>query len=554
MGEILYLEPDEEITSVIDKLRQSTGHRISLVVPRGATILQSVINLKLLLKEASNLGKEIAIVTADKIGRNLAAQVGLTVYESLKDPRPIYQPPKPDLAKEEVLEIDMRKTLGSEEPAGVSVHHFQGRGKASVEPPKIIPKPIESEKEKFVPSPAFSKAKNLKIGHRINWPRIGKIVLPILGFVILLVLVGSYFILPKVIVNIKVQAEKFQKSQDITISSETANSDPSVFTGTLIDVSKDKQDQFTATGQEDLGGKASGTIVIYNGLDSNSHSFAAGTILSSSSKTFVLKNAIVVPGATVQNLKIVPGTVNANIEAQNPGSDSNVAAGRFAFVNLPAAEQDAIYGQSTQSLSGGYSKQVQVISQDDYNKAQAQLISELNEAINSEIQKDAAGLQIIDKAQIIEPQGVTTSANVGDQATNFTMHLTERGRVMAYSKDNFQNFVIKEMEQQIPADKMISLGPDDSITPVVKQTNYDQKQLILTVSVTGEVSSKLDVAQIKKELLGKNKTQANQLLGGLSGVSGSEISYNPSWWIKRIPNYSRNVSVNLQYVLSGNSP
>jgi hypothetical protein len=110
------------------------------------------------------------------------------------------------------------------------------------------------------------------------------------------------------------------------------------------------------------------------------------------------------------------------------------------------------------------------------------------------------------------------------------------------------------MEQQIPADKMISLGPDDSITPVVKQTNYDQKQLILTVSVTGEVSSKLDVAQIKKELLGKNKTQANQLLGGLSGVSGSEISYTPSWWIKRIPNYSRNVSVNLQYVLSGNNP
>src|SRR4030042_6994139 len=102
MEEILYLEPDEEITSVIDKMKQAKSKRLALVVPREATLLQSVVNLKLLLREAANSDKEIALVTADKIGRNLAAQVGLVVYDSIKDRRPVFQPPAPTPGAEEV--------------------------------------------------------------------------------------------------------------------------------------------------------------------------------------------------------------------------------------------------------------------------------------------------------------------------------------------------------------------------------------------------------------------------------------------------------------------
>jgi len=55
------------------------------VVPRDATILQSVVNLRLISKEATRFDKQISIVTTDKIGRNLAAQVGLPVYGSVRE-------------------------------------------------------------------------------------------------------------------------------------------------------------------------------------------------------------------------------------------------------------------------------------------------------------------------------------------------------------------------------------------------------------------------------------------------------------------------------------
>lgn len=545
MDEILYLEPDEEITSVIDKLRQVSGRRVSLVVPRGATILQSVINLKLLAKEANNLQKEIAIVTGDRIGRNLAAQVGLVVYESLKNPRPIYDPNAPVIAKEEVLEID-----GSSEQkaanTGLNVHHFQQENV-----PKQIAQPelADSAPVKFTPQASFSPAKKIKPQRSINWAPLRKIALPGIIIILLLVLTGSYFIFPKVNVAIKVTAENFQKTGDFNVSGDLSNADPSVFTGTFVEVSKEKEEKFSATGKKNLGGKAAGSITLYNNLDSSTHALAAGTKLSSSSKTFILKKAVTVPGATVQNLKIVPGTTNADIEAENPGDEYNVAAGRFTIIELPASAQEAIYGQSTKALSGGFSKEVQVVSQEDYDKGKAKMEAELSDLITQEIQKQTTDLVILDKALKIEQSDLKTSANVNDQASDFTMKLAERGRVISFSEKNFKEFIIKQMSDQIPAEKMISLGPEDKISPVVKETNYDQKTLVLTVAMTAKISTKLNTEQIKADLYGKNQTGANNLLGSLSGIESYEMTFSPSWWpIKKIPKYGNGLKIGLEYV------
>ena len=544
MDEIIYLEPDEEITSVIDKLRQANGRRISLVVPRGATILQSVINLKLLAKEASHLQKEIGIVTADKIGRNLAAQVGLMVFESLQNPRPIYEPPQPEITSSEVLEIDMREQAKAEEPPrGVSVHHFQNG-----EPvPRSIQHAMEPEAKTYIP-PVRMKSEPAKIKKPINWRALKKFLVVTLIVLVLLGLGGSYFVFPKVDAKVKVTAENFQKSQEVKIS-DSANIDPLIFTGSFVESSNSKEDKFPATGKKNLGGKAAGTITVYNNLDSASHSFAAGVKLSSSGKTFVFKKAVVVPGAGVSSGRIVPGSVSADVEAENPGDEYNINAGRFTIIELPSAQQEAIYGQSSKDLNGGFSKEVQVVSQEDYDKAKTQLASSLADQINQEVLKQTEGLKILDKALVLEQTEIKTSANVNDQATDFTMKITERGRVIAYSEEDFKKFVISLTEAQLPSDKMITLGPDGQIVPVVRETKYDQKILILNTDLTAKLSSRLDVGQIKNDLLGKNQSSADNYLGSLSGTEGYDLIFTPAWWpIKKVPKYNRNVKVELEYV------
>ncbi|MCX6810567.1 MAG: hypothetical protein NTY30_02420 [Candidatus Berkelbacteria bacterium] len=87
MSKLIYLETDEEITDVIDKISKVEDKSVSLVIPRGSTLANSIVNLKLLVKRSKALKKEVALVTNDNIAHNLASQIGLPVYESLDDAR-----------------------------------------------------------------------------------------------------------------------------------------------------------------------------------------------------------------------------------------------------------------------------------------------------------------------------------------------------------------------------------------------------------------------------------------------------------------------------------
>lgn len=82
---IIYLEPDEEITSVIERLKAIDDPEVAIVVPKRAGILQSIINLKLLRFQSEKQKKRLSVVTTDKTGRNLASAVGLTVYQKLPE-------------------------------------------------------------------------------------------------------------------------------------------------------------------------------------------------------------------------------------------------------------------------------------------------------------------------------------------------------------------------------------------------------------------------------------------------------------------------------------
>ena len=86
MQNYLYVEIDEEITSVIGKLRQFDKGQIFLVVPKGALIAGSLVNLKLLEKEARRLKKNLVFVSPDAHVRKLAEKAGLQIKRYVAKP------------------------------------------------------------------------------------------------------------------------------------------------------------------------------------------------------------------------------------------------------------------------------------------------------------------------------------------------------------------------------------------------------------------------------------------------------------------------------------
>jgi hypothetical protein len=85
MPQTFYIEFDEEIISVIGRLRKSGSEKNFFVFPKRALVLQSIINLRLFQREAQKLGKKVVIVTQDEAGRAIAEKAGMETEQYSDD-------------------------------------------------------------------------------------------------------------------------------------------------------------------------------------------------------------------------------------------------------------------------------------------------------------------------------------------------------------------------------------------------------------------------------------------------------------------------------------
>jgi hypothetical protein len=71
-SQTIYLGVNDDIAAVIDHLTAVDAGKVFFVVPKDAEIFSSIVNLKLLKREAASQNKVITLVTSDKMGRYLA--------------------------------------------------------------------------------------------------------------------------------------------------------------------------------------------------------------------------------------------------------------------------------------------------------------------------------------------------------------------------------------------------------------------------------------------------------------------------------------------------
>ena len=83
MHQTFYIDIDEEITSIIERLRKARASEIVMVVPKGALLIQSIVNLKILRKEADENEIQLMIVTQDKLGKVLIEKAGIFVQQKM---------------------------------------------------------------------------------------------------------------------------------------------------------------------------------------------------------------------------------------------------------------------------------------------------------------------------------------------------------------------------------------------------------------------------------------------------------------------------------------
>ena len=82
MTEIYQISPDASLESLRRALGQWRGKHVALVLPAGWMELDNVARLRLLQRQAIVQEVELALVTADRVTRKGAKQVGIPVFRT----------------------------------------------------------------------------------------------------------------------------------------------------------------------------------------------------------------------------------------------------------------------------------------------------------------------------------------------------------------------------------------------------------------------------------------------------------------------------------------
>ena len=79
----IYLDAEEEISELIDRLRQTPAADVPVVVPARSRIGQSRFNFRLLRDYARQFGKRISIVSPDPAVQQLATESGFSAFSAI---------------------------------------------------------------------------------------------------------------------------------------------------------------------------------------------------------------------------------------------------------------------------------------------------------------------------------------------------------------------------------------------------------------------------------------------------------------------------------------
>ncbi len=561
----LYLEVDEDITSAIDKLTKSTSSSVQIVVPKRSTLLQSIINLKLLKKAADSHHKQLVLVTSDRIATELAGRIGLAVAPSLGAKATIAAAPRPaDLkAAEEIIDADdtddaipaespkpqpikkklllTRRPLGDTPPSAAAADgtiSAAGSLAAGPDGDSTDPAPSSAGRSASPKIPNFNRMQR-----RITWLSLG--VLLVAGYMAFMYL-GSNAKVTLYANGTKVDIDTTFTVDPASHSTDTAKA---ILAGQILTVSKDLTGPFTPTGKKDAGTKAAGTITVYNEYDLSPHTLVAGTRFQApDGKIFRSKADATVPGATLS--PVFPFTPTAGksnpipVEADAAGDTYNEAPAKYIIPGYSGTMQDKIYGQGVQ-MSGGTTKTITVVTQADVDAAKTDLIDKDKDNATRDLQGHLpAGYVSLPSSQATAIAKVSPNPDVDQEGDTASLTLKVAYTILAVKKTEYQALVQAQELKQIGRQNQIYNDGLDTAQVTAGDKDASSRQTFhLTTEAFG--GTKIDTAALARQLHSQRYGDAVNIAQKQPGVSRAELALWPGW-ATTLPSRPSQISITIQ--------
>lgn len=529
--DVIYIDIEDDITSVIDRVKNAKAPIVALVPPKRIGVLQSIVNLKLLQRAATSAKKRVVLITNDQALIGLAAGVMMPVAKNLQS--------RPEVPSAATSSVDEEEVINGEElPVGELAKTADG-------PLQLTGFPTATDK----PAAAVASAP-FAANAADRAPRKGSAVPDFdkfrkkmfifggAGALFLVFMVWAIFFAGKATVAITANTNIVNISKNLVLRpGAKLDANQGIAPATVKEIKKTSSQDFTPTGKKDVGEKASGTVKLSK-LTPTSVEVPAGTQLSTpGGLVFLTDNAATIPASEPCFPTYCAKSVTVGVTAANSGSKYNDVSG-----NLSGAPEGAS-ATLTNPTAGGTDKTVTVVSQSDVDKAYEQLEAQDSNKVKAELKKQFdKNIVVIEESFAIEPGDPASAPAVGQEATTAKLSAVTTYRLVGVARADIRAIFDAYTKTQIAGDKNQKIYESGDESAAFTEFSKNGNEYKVKARATAQVGPNIDEKALAQQLTHKRAGEVQQILEGVQGVEDVNVSFSP-FWVTKTPSKPEKITI-----------
>lgn len=593
---IITVEPHQDIAGLIDAIRESKEDRLYLDVPEGYRPLENKLNMQLIKNEGEAAGKEIVIVSENPHIRKAAGKLEVSTAHTLPSGRhsqvsfsadalegeassilPSFHGSKmfdiiPPDRKEETLGIVPRashRELAEREEEFSSREAYQEYEGEEISQDTVDLEQEEGEKESAeeVEEAPYREERFFTRRPRHLAEGASRVFTGIVGgapravslfrqgaffvgaaAVLAGIAVFVYFILPKAEVRLEPKKDLLTFDLAIRVSARTTNADytKNVIPGELLESTVEHEETFISSGREVREEKARGTLTIFNEQSSSPQTLVENTrFVSQDGKLFRTTETVVVPGARVEEGKIVSSSIDVEAVAAEPGEEYNIGPSTFSIPGFKGTPKyTTFYGKSTSSMEGGFIGEVEVVTEEDFAKAQETFREALLTKAREEFKrKTPHEFVLLERATQEEVLELVSDKEAREAAKSFTLSGKAKMSGFVFDENDVRGLVDETIETRISKDKEV-LEDTKKLTYKEVELDLEGEEMTLLVGAEEWLAARINEEEIINEIRGKSLEDVRGFLASHPALNSARVTFSP-FWIKRVPRAEDKIKIEI---------
>lgn len=369
----------------------------------------------------------------------------------------------------------------------------------------------------------------------------------VFGGLFFLIIVISGFALwwfyPKATVTIYVSPKKLDERANLTVDPSAQSIDPGqgILPGEASKIVVNGERTKSTTGTKTVGEKATGEATLYRA--GSELTLAAGAkLFGPGNLNFTLDESTTVASGSAGN----PGTTKAKVTAVDIGAQYNLAGGTaFSISNYPTSDIEA---KNESSFSGGSSREISAVSEEDQQVLEEELTEELQDQAKEKLlERMSADKAFIEESLSSTPSSRTFSNKVGDEASNLKLSLSLDVQALVVDKEALISLAVDILKDKIPEGFVLR---DDQIDLDFEFKGEVEGKFELTSSVKANLLPAIDPAEVKRKIVGKYPPlMEDYFINEIPGFIRAEIGFNKPRFPGRLGTLPHKLS-NLEVIIA----